>query len=141
MCGDQSTDRVIFRGTFISTDTKASGDIRDQLQEWVYTEPTVIVQGVQLKVFPCSVIIEESGEVICIPSSTTVTTVTVDVDAEETSGVSLPVIGGIAGGLVLLICGAFLLILIVVVMRKRQTKRDYRVERYGLVYFHLNELG
>ncbi len=101
----------------------------DHLQTLVYTEPTVLVQGVQFKVAPCSVLPEESCPIL---PSLPVVTVAIG-GSDGAGGISYPLIGGVAGGLVLLICGAVMLILIVVGMKKRQAKKEERVVRYVLM--------
>ena len=45
-------------------------------------------------------------------------------EPHASNGLSVPLIGGVAGGLVLLICGTLLLILIVVGMKRRHSKRE-----------------
>lgn len=62
---------VIFQGRIISTTTKNSIDLMTLLQEWVLGNPTVIIQGVQLKVeSECSVQLETLGNTTCRPCST-----------------------------------------------------------------------
>ena len=90
--------------------------MRDLLQKWVDTEPKVLVQGVQLTIAPCSVLpLDEGGEECPIYSVA---------EPRASNGSSVPLIGGVAGGLVLLICGTLLLILIVVGMKRRHSKRE-----------------
>lgn len=59
---------VILQGRIISTTTKNSTDLVTLLQEWVLGNPTVIIQGVQLKVeSECSVQLETLGNTTCRP--------------------------------------------------------------------------
>ena len=90
--------------------------MRDLLQKWVDTEPKVLIQGVQLTVAPCSVLpLDEGGEECPIYSVA---------EPHVSNELSVPLIGGVAGGVVLLICVTLLLILIVVGMRRRHSKRE-----------------
>ncbi len=126
-CGDQSTDRTVLYGTLVSSENTASTQMLDHLQTLVYTEPTVLVQGVQLRVASCSVLPDKSCPIL-IP----LPAVTVAIgNGGGGGGISFSLIGGVAGGLLLLICGAVLLILIVV-GAKRRVKRKERVARYAL---------
>ena len=129
MCGDASTDRVIFTGALIGTDTTESNDIIEQLQIWVKNEPTIIVQGVHLKVIACVVRIEEGAKPRCIPLYTPAPPTREAISQEEESGsLGFPLYIGIAGGvLVLLICVTATIIIAVVVMKRRQKKQAYRM--------------
>ena len=129
MCGDASTDRVIFTGALIGTDTTESNDIIEQLQTWVKNEPTIIVQGVHLKVIACVVRMEEGAKPRCIPLYTPAPPTREAIIQEEESGsLGFPLYIGIAGGvLVLLICVTATIIIAVVVMKRRQKKQAYRM--------------
>lgn len=124
MCGDGSTDRVVFRGTLIATDGAQSDQIRQHLQEWVKTEPTILVQGVQLKIAPCVVKLTESQVPKCVPLNQPPTAgVEASAGKAESGSIGFPVYVGIAGGaLLLLICVTTILIIVIVVMKKRQKK-------------------
>ncbi len=124
-CGDQSTDRTILHATLVSSENATSVQIRDFLQTLVNTEPTILVQGVRLRVAPCSVLPDD----LC-PLYPALPIVTVAVEPRGGGGISVTLIGGIAGGLVFLICGTLMLILIVVGMKRRQVKREERAGRY-----------
>ena len=129
MCGDASTDRVIFTGTLIGTDTTESNDIREQLQAWVKNEPTIIVQGVHLKVIACIVRMEENGKPRCVPLYAPTpgpATEAISRD-EESDSLGFPLyIGAAGGGLLLLICITATIIIVIVVMKRRQKKAMYR---------------
>lgn len=127
-CGDASTDRVIFTGALIGTDTTESSDIIEQLQTWVKNEPTIIVQGVHLKVSACIVRIEEGAKPRCVPLYMPAPPTGEAISQDEESGsLGFPLYIGIAGGgLVLLICIAVTIIIAIVVMKRRQKKQAYR---------------
>ena len=126
-CGDASTDRVIFTGALIGTDTTESSDIREQLQVWVKNEPTIIVQGVHLKVSTCIVRMDENAKPHCVPLSTPLPSTEAISRDEESDSFGFPLYIGVAGGgLLLLICITATIIIIIVVMKRREKKRMYR---------------
>ena len=131
MCGDGSTDRVIFVGRLIGTERAGSDKVLDQLQEWVESEPTILVQGVQLKLTPCVVKLREGEESKCIPLHPP-SPVTEGVSGEsrsEGSGLPIFVGSGVAvGAFLLLICVTVTLIIIIVAMRRKQ-KRTTTIAR------------
>ena len=132
MCGDASTDRVIFVGALISTDTTESDLIREQLQLWVKNEPTILVQGVHLKIAACNVRMEENEKPRCIPLYTPTPSTESASRGEESNSLGFPLYIGIAGGgLLLLICVVVTIIVIIVIMKKRQKKRMYRTNNTG----------
>ena len=129
MCGDGSTDRVIFVGALIGTESVASDKILEQLQQLVKTEPTILVQGVHLKIAPCVVRLEENVKPQCVPLNSPPTPPPTDKLSEEQSS-GFPIYIGIAGGaFLLLICITSTMIIVIVVMRKRQRKRTASVDR------------
>ena len=126
-CGDASTDRVIFTGALIGTDSAESSDIREQLQVWVKNEPTIIVQGVHLKVAACIVRMEENAKPDCIPLHTLIPSTEAVSRDEESDSFGFPLYIGVAGGgLLLLICMTTTVIIIIVVMKRREKKRMSR---------------
>ena len=132
MCGDSSTDRVIFVGALIGTETTKSVNIRQQLQELVNTEPTILVQGVHLKIAACVVKLEENEKPQCIPPSTPSPQPSTDGvsgrSESQSSGFAIYI--GIAGGAFLvLICITSTLIVAIVIMKRRQKKRTASVDR------------
>ena len=127
MCGDASTDRVIFTGALIGTDTTESSDIREQLQVWVKSEPTIVVQGVHLKIAACIVRLEENEKPQCLPLYIPIPSTEGVSRDEESDSFGFPLYIGIAGGgLLLLICIIATIIVAVVVMKRRQKKQMYR---------------
>jgi hypothetical protein len=97
---------------------------------WVKNEPTIIVQGVHLKVSACVVRMEEDAKPHCVPLYTpappTGTREAVIRD-EESDSLGFPLYIGIAGGgLLLLICIVATIIIVIVVMKRRQKKQAYR---------------
>ena len=68
VCSSEPGEVVILQGRIISTTTKNSTDLVTLLQEWVLGNPTVIIQGVQLKVeSECSVQLKTLGDTTCRP--------------------------------------------------------------------------
>jgi len=120
-CGEEATDRLIFEASLVSTQTDKSANLRNQVQDWVYTEPTVVVHGVQLQLAPCSVL--PSQEMLCYVEPTLPV---VSDGLEQSDGTIIYVIGAVVGGLVLLICGTLVVIFIVVALRRRHSKNTRR---------------
>ena len=115
-------------GALIGTDTTQSDTIREQLQQWVKNEPTILVQGVHLKVAACIVRLEENEKPRCVPLYTPTLPSTEGVSRdEEPDSIGFPLYVGIAGGgLLLLICVIATIIIVIVIMKKRQKKQMYR---------------
>ena len=123
MCGDASTDRVIFTGTLIGTDTTPSDQIREQLQLWVKNEQIILVQGVHLKIIACVVRLEENEKPRCVPLYTPPPLTEAVGQESEPDSIGFPLYIGVAGGvLLLLICVTVTIIIIIVIVRKRQRK-------------------
>lgn len=135
MCGDGSTDRVIFTGALIGTQHVQSDKILDQLQDWVKTEPTILVQGVHLKIAACVVRLKEAEKPQCIPLNQP-SPVTEGISGDSGSGgLGLPIYIGIAGGAFLLLICITITLIVVVTMRRRQKGRsNSRSVASGVVY-------
>ena len=130
MCGDGSTDRVMFTGVIIGTKQVRSDKILDHLQRWTKTEPTILVQGVQLKIAECVVRLEEAEKPKCVPLYSPVP-LTEHISGEvDSSGLGFPAYIAIAVGvLLLLICITATLIVAIVVMKRRQKKSCQQIMR------------
>ena len=120
---------MIFVGALIGTESVTSDEILEKLQLLVKTEPTVLVQGVHLKIAPCVVKLEENAQPKCVPLNSPSTPPPTEKLVEE-QGSGFPIYIGIAGGaFLLLICITTTLIIVIAVMRKRQRKRTASVDR------------
>ena len=130
MCGDSSTDRVIFTGVLVGTKRVQSDKILDRLQQWTKTEPTILVQGVQLKIAECVVILKEAQKPKCIPLYSPAP-LTERISAEpDPGGLGFPAYIAIAiGVLLLLISITATLIIAIVIMTRRQKKRCQQIRR------------
>ena len=104
----------------ISLDGMNSTDLLSQLQEWVQTRPTIIVQGATMTVSgDCSVYVHEHSSPMCIPITFPKPTkgpATVNENQAEVSTV-LPTIVGIN---LFLMCVGILLCLLAGVLKKKQ---------------------
>jgi len=71
ICNPDKPGEVILQGRIVTITARNSTDLLMMLQEWVLDKPTIVVQGVQLKVDPeCSVELENLGDTECrAPSS------------------------------------------------------------------------
>ena len=49
-CGEDKPELVIFQGQLISTNDRDSSDLLVNLEEWVSSGPTVVIQGKELRV-------------------------------------------------------------------------------------------
>ena len=137
MCGDNnSTGHVTFLAGMISFDGVNSTDLLSQLQQWVQTRPTIIVEGVPMTISgECSVSLGELSRPVCItinlPSPSEPTTPEANNDNQaEVSSTNLPVIpiaAGLGGGMFLLI--VIILLLAIALIWKRR-KRNHQRNRY-----------
>lgn len=133
MCGDRSTDRVIFIGALIGTESTQSNKVLDHLQNWVALEPTILVQGVHLKITACLVRIEESAKPQCVPLRTP-TTVGVSVGESQSNSTGFAIYIGVAVGVFLLLtCTVVIIIAAVAVKRKKQEQRNTVRQRYWYI--------
>ena len=85
------------------------------LQGWVLAnKPTVVVQGVQLKVDPeCSVELENLGDIECRAHA---------VDSMVGSSFPIPAVGGAVGGVLVLIVLIVILVGVFICVKKKKRK-------------------
>ena len=50
LCDQDTCHRAVFQGRIISTNDRNSTELLEDLEKWVSSKPTVVVQGVQLQV-------------------------------------------------------------------------------------------
>ena len=65
-CNNDNNDLVIFQARLFPTYGKTSKMLRALAEEWVQTEPFIVVGGKSYQLDPnCSVVIEEIGDTSC----------------------------------------------------------------------------
>ena len=108
VCDPNEPEKVIFQGRIISTPERNSTDFLPILGSWVLNEPTIVVQGVQLKVESrCLVELANLGNTECVqPPTNTV----------------IAVAGAVGGVLVLVVLAVTILGAIVCVKKMRWWK-------------------
>ena len=108
VCDPNEPEKVIFQGRIISTPERNSTDFLPILGSWVLNEPTIVVQGVQLKVESrCLVELANLGNTECVqPPTNTV----------------IAVAGAVGGVLVLVVLAVTILGAIVCVKKMRWGK-------------------
>ena len=112
VCDPNEPEKVVFQGRIISTPERNSTDFLPMLGSWVLNEPTIVVQGVQLKVESrCSVELADLGDTECVQPST---------DNVIGSGVA----GAVGGVLVLVALAVIIVVTIIYVKKAHQGKGD-----------------
>ena len=115
ICNPDQPGEVILQGRIVTITEKNSTDLLMMLQEWVLDKPTIVVQGVQLKVDPeCSVELENLGDTECrSPTPNT------------TSGVGpslpLPALGGGIGGVLAIMVLVVIVVGVIIYVKKKGT--------------------
>ena len=110
VCDINEPEKVIFQGRIISTPERNSTDFLPMLGLWVLNEPTIVVQGVQLKVESrCSVELANLGDTECVQPPT---------DSVIGSGVPVPGIAGAVGGILVLVALAIIIVVTVICVKK-----------------------
>ena len=107
VCDPNEPEKVIFQGRIISTSERNSTDFLPMLGSWVLNEPTIVVQGVQLKVESrCSVELADLGDTECVQPST-----------DSVIG-SVPGVAGAVGGVLVLVALAVIIVVTVICVKK-----------------------
>ena len=114
VCDPNEPEKVIFQGRIISTPERNSTDFLPMLGLWVLNEPTIVVQGVQLKVESrCSVELADLGDTECLQPPT-----------NSVIG-SVPGVAGAVGGVLVLVALAVIIVVTVICVKKaHQGKGD-----------------
>ena len=110
VCDPNEPEKVIFQGRIISTPERNSTDFLPMLGSWVLNEPTIVVQGVQLKVESrCSVELANLGDTECVQPPTN----------SVVSGVA-----GAVGGVLVLVALAVIVVVTVICIKKTHQGRS-----------------
>ena len=110
VCDPNEPENVIFQGRIISTPERNSTDFLPMLGSWVLNEPTIVVQGVQLKVESrCSVELANLGDTECVQPPT-----------DSVIGVA----GAVGGVLVLVVLTVITVAAIICVKKLRRGKGE-----------------
>ena len=114
VCDQNEPEKVVFQGRIISTPERNSTDFLPMLGSWVLNEPTIVVQGVQLKVESrCSVELANLGDTECLQPPT-----------DSVIG-SVPGVAGAVGGVVVLVALAIIIVVTIIYVKKaHQGKGD-----------------
>jgi len=115
VCNSEQLQKVILQGRIVSTTKINSTDLLMMLQGWVLAnKPTVVVQGVQLKVDPeCSVELENLGDIECRAHA---------VDSMVGSSFPIPAVGGAVGGVLVFIVIVVILVGVFICAKKKKRK-------------------
>ena len=114
ICNPDKPGEVILQGRIVTITARNSTDLLMMLQEWALDKPTIVVQGVQLKVDPeCSVELENLGDTECrSPTPNT------------TSGVGpslpLPALGGGIGGVLGIVVLVVIVVGVIICVKKKR---------------------
>ena len=117
VCNPEQPGEVILQGRIISITGKNSTDLLLALQAWVRDKPTVVVQGVQLKVDPeCLVDLHNLGDTECTHSDGVV---------GPSSSIPFPAVGGGIGGLLVIVVLVVTIVVAVFVCVKKKKRTDH----------------
>ena len=112
VCDPNEPEKVIFQGRIISTPERNSTDFLPMLGLWVLNEPTIVVQGVQLKVESrCSVELADLGDTECVQPPT-----------DSVIG-SVPGVVGAVGGVLVLVALAVIVVVTVICVKKLRWRK------------------
>ena len=115
-CFDQSPNAVTFRGEIGLSLTANSSQVISYLEQWVATDPTIIVLSSRLSVdSSCSVEISNFNDPECS-----------DTDMTSTS-TKAAIIGGGVGGVFVILVAALALVVVVGLLRTHQKRASYNL--------------
>ncbi len=130
-CDPQVSNDVIFRATLSSTTAVSNTDFISILQEWVTSKTAKVAVGaVSLNIDAmCQVLLQSFSDPICLSSSSLESTTPgpkVDESSSSTINIVAPIVGAIAGAVVL--------ILIVIIAIQICNRRHNKGRRYEFRY-------
>ena len=130
-CDPQISDDVIFRAILSSTTAVSDTEFISILQEWVTSKTAkVAVGGVSLNIDAmCQVLLQSFSDPVC-PSSTSIESTTFGPKVDESSSSTLNIVAPIVGA----IAGAVVLILIVIIAIQIFNRRHNKGRRYEFRY-------
>ena len=119
ICDSEAPHTVVLQGRIISTNERDASDLVGDLEKWVSTEPTVVVQGVQLQVVKdCPTKVSQLGALEACPHVAQTTA-----REQRRNDVSASV-GASVGTTAVLIALLLAVIIILVWMRKRRCEQN-----------------
>ena len=110
VCDPNEPEKVIFQGIIVSTPERNSTGFLPMLGLWVLNEPTIVVQGVQLKVESrCSVELANLGDTECVQPPT-----------NSVIGPDFPVprVAGAVGGVLAVVVLAVIIVAAIICVKK-----------------------
>ena len=117
MC--QNDSLILYQGRIISTNDRSSSDHLADLEKWLLSEPTIIVQGEVLKIVKK----KSATELVTlstIPEKTPAIERPVEQTETSSDDILAPIFGGVAGVVAVLVILAVGVIMTVVVLRKHR---------------------
>ena len=117
MC--QNDSLILYQGRSISTNDRSSSDHLADLEKWLLSEPTIIVQGEVLKIVKK----KSATELVTlstIPEKTPAIERPVEQTETSSDDILAPIFGGVAGVVAVLVILAVGVIMTVVVLRKHR---------------------
>ena len=116
-CFDQSPTAVTFRGQIGPSLTANSSLLISYLEQWVATDPTIVVLSSRLSVdSSCSVEISNFNDPECS-----------DMTSTSTKTATGAIVGGIVGGIFVILIAALVLVVLVGLLRTHQKKVSYNL--------------
>jgi len=113
ICNPAKPGEVILQGRIVTITARNSTDLLMMLQEWALDKPTIVVQGVQLKVDPeCSVELQNLGDTECRAPST---------DGVVGPSLPLPALGGGIGGVLAIVVLVVIVVGVIIYVKKKRT--------------------
>ena len=130
VCDPNEPEKVIFQGRIISTPERNSTDFLPMLKSWKVNEPTIVVQGVQLKVESrCPVELATLGDTQCVQPPTDSVVASNFPVPEKRSNFPIPeVAGGVGGALVLVVLVVVIVAAIICVKKLCRGKGEKNIE-------------
>ena len=124
-CFDNSPTAVTFRGEIGAALTANSSQVISYMEQWVATNPTIVIQSSRLSVdSDCNVKINSFND----PECGTNVTSTINDGSANTGAI---VGGAVGGGFVTLLIAVSLSVIVVLLVRTCQKKAPYKVDREG----------
>ena len=124
-CFDNSPTAVTFRGEIGAALTANSSQVISYMEQWVATNPTIVIQSSRLSVdSDCNVKINSFNDPECGSETSTIN------DGSTNTGA---IVGGAVGGvLATLIIAVSLAVIVVLLVRTCQKKASYKVDKENI---------
>ena len=129
---DDNQNELIYQGQFLGTSRRTSDEILGLVQDWVLTQPTVLINSQPYMLdSSCSVTVNNLGTSSCGSSTTAIPTA--NATPRTPSTYELAAIAGV--GLILLLIVIVVICLTVYIVARRSKKKNNNQDTQGLIRY------